>query len=196
MKRFVLAIAVALFSLSLMACSGQSQSQSSAASSSSGASSSAESSASESQGAASDSAASDSQSSSASAQSAASDSAQSAAAAKTSDAYLGKWVSGRATLEIVPAGDDYKCTVVWGSSASESSEWVYEPSVYDGANLVCEGLGVKTNYVYNEGGSVKSSEEEFSDGSGSFALGDDGKLTWIDFKVYPSQEGLVFERAQ
>ena len=112
------------------------------------------------------------------------------------ESYVGTWVSGRASLEISVVDDHYKCAVTWGSSAAESSQWDYEPCLYDGASLICEGLGVKKNAVYNEDGSVKSSEEEFSDGSASFSIGGDGKLTWIDFKVYPEEDSLVFERAE
>ena len=127
----------------------------------------------------------------------ASASAQDAASSsRGAEAYVGTWVSGRASLEISAVDDHYKCSVTWGASVDESAQWDYEPCLYDGESLTCEGLGVKKDVVYNEDGSVKSSEEEFSDGSASFTIGDDGKLTWIDFKVYPEEEGLVFERAE
>ena len=186
-KRCALLVVVCLLGFALAACSGQGASQPAASSAAPDASAS-------SQGSASAEPSGDagSQGSAPAAQDSSSQSG--ASAAQGADAYVGDWVSGRARLEISAVEDHYKCVVVWGASYKEEARWDYEPCLYDGTSLVCEGLGVKTVDVYKEGGELESSEEEFSDGSASFTLGDDGQLTWIDFKVYPDEEGLVFER--
>ncbi len=119
-----------------------------------------------------------------------------AAASKvTADQYVGHWVSGRASLEISPEDEGYKCTIHWGGSVSEATEWYYS-CTFDGTSLVDEGVGVKSLVVYDENGNITSSTDEFTDGAASFTIGDDGQLTWTDYKEYPEGGVLVFERAE
>ena len=49
--------------------------------------------------------------------------------------------------------------------------------------------------TYGEDGEEAASEVEYEDGAASFALNEDGTLTWTDFKQAPGENALVFERA-
>ncbi len=112
-------------------------------------------------------------------------------------AYAGSWVAGRALLTIEPADDAALCTVEWGNSAFDSTVWEYE-CTYDEVSGALTSLetGVKKIVTYADGGEVASEEVLFDDGAASFALNDDGTLTWTDFKETPGENEVLFERAQ
>ena len=111
-------------------------------------------------------------------------------------AFEGRWVSDRAELTIEDLDDAIYCTVRWGSGAFEVAEWSYEAG-FDGISgtLVTFETGVKRIVTYGEDGEEAASEVEYEDGAASFALNEDGTLTWTDFKQAPGENALVFERA-
>lgn len=110
-------------------------------------------------------------------------------------AFEGQWVAGRALLTIEELDDVFYCTVDWGSSATESSNWQYECS-YDDVSGALSSVenGVRRNLTYGEDGEIAKEEVVFEDGAAAFALNDDGTLTWTDFKETPGQNEIVFER--
>ena len=112
-------------------------------------------------------------------------------------AFAGRWVAGRALLIIEPSDDAALCTVEWGNSAFDSTVWEYE-CTYDEVTGALTSLetGVKKIVTYAEGGEAASEEVLFDDGAASFALNDDGTLTWTDYKETPGENEVVFERAQ
>lgn len=112
-------------------------------------------------------------------------------------AFEGTWIAGRAMLTIENLDDVIHCTIRWGSSASEETEWTYE-AMYDEVTggLTTFETGIKTNRVYGDGGAVISEEVVFNDGAANFTLNDDDTLTWTDFKETPGENELIFERAQ
>lgn len=112
------------------------------------------------------------------------------------EAYLGTWMAGRAVLTIEATDDGVNCEIRWGSSASEEAVWIYEGALYDEVSgaLTTFETGVKANRVYGEGGELVSEEIVFDDGAASFALGEDGTLTWTDFKRTPGENEILFER--
>ncbi len=119
-----------------------------------------------------------------------------AGAANMAD-FAGSWIAGRALLTIEPTDDAALCTVEWGNSAFDSTVWEYE-CTYDEVSGALTSLetGVKKIVTYAEGGEAASEEVLFDDGAASFALNDDGTLTWTDFKETPGENEVVFERAQ
>ena len=111
--------------------------------------------------------------------------------------YVGIWGCGRCTITITKTEDGYNVNIIWGSSASEYTEWNYNCQ-YDKetATLICDGNATQVNHVYNEKGKDKKTTV-YKDGSGSFkARG--GVLRWTDdkedagksmyFAYSPSQE--------
>ena len=109
--------------------------------------------------------------------------------------FEGEWVAGRALLTIEELDDVFYCTVDWGSSATESSNWQYECS-YDDVSGALSSVenGVRRNLTYGEDGEIAKEEVVFEDGAASFTLNDDGTLTWTNFKETPGQNETVFER--
>ena len=109
--------------------------------------------------------------------------------------YEGQWVCGRGLLTIEDLDDTIYCTVRWGVSAAEEAVWEYEAMLdpVSGALTTLEN-GVKRVDTYGEDGEVAASEVEFEDGAATFALNEDGTLTWTDYKQTPGEDAFVFER--
>lgn len=114
------------------------------------------------------------------------------------DAYLGEWVSGRATMKIVADGDGYDVSIRWGSSYCEDAVWVYEGCLYDDVSggLSSFEVGVKTDVTYGENGEVISSKELYNDGAAAFVINEESKLVWTDFKETPGENEVTFERME
>lgn len=111
--------------------------------------------------------------------------------AASGDEYIGTWYSGRATLEVQPSYDQYLCVVTWANSAFEYYAWEYF-CTFENGSLVCSGTGTKTDVVFGEDGNVASSAVLFSDGSATFTLNKDRRITW-DESVEDSGNGVEFE---
>ncbi len=111
--------------------------------------------------------------------------------------YLGRWVSDRITLEMEGREDGAACTIRWPNSAFDVTEWTYDSCMYDEVadELNTMEIGVKSVVTYGEGGVVESSEVLYDDGAASFALDDEGRLVWTDYKETPGENTHVFERA-
>ena len=81
--------------------------------------------------------------------------------------FVGPYACDRASMMVEASGEsDATITVTWGSSATESSEWVMSGAFDPDTLTVSYFNAVKTDYVYNDDGSVKSEEIEYSDGVG------------------------------
>ncbi len=114
--------------------------------------------------------------------------------------YVGQWQSGDYRLEIVHMLDDYNllnCIVTRMDDAHNGVRWIYDACSYDdvGNALASLEIGMKFTIVVDDNGELISNEEIFTDGAAAFALNDDGKLTWTDFKEAPGENEIVFERA-
>ena len=96
-------------------------------------------------------------------------------------AYEGTYQCDRATITVKASGkSDAKITVKWGSSAWENSVWemsgMFDPSVY----RVDYGNGVRTDYVYNDNGSVSSKKVAYKNSTGRVQFKDTKTLVWRD----------------
>ena len=96
-------------------------------------------------------------------------------------AYEGTYQCDRAFITIKASGkNDAKITVRWGSSAWEHSAWemsgMFDPSVY----RVDYGNGVRTDYVYNDNGSVSSKKVAYKNSTGRVQFKDTKTLVWRD----------------
>ena len=120
---------------------------------------------------------------------------ETAGAASDGSGFVGTWVCGRATLEISPEDEGYKCLITWGGSVSEAAQWLYS-CLYDSETntLKDDGAGVKTLLVYDENGLV-SSEDVYTDGAARFSLNEDGTLAWEDLKEDAGKD-MAFERVE
>ena len=96
--------------------------------------------------------------------------------------FVGPYAAGRASMTVDATGESgASITIIWGTSAAEHSEWVIE-GTFDPDTLTVEYSGaVKTNYVFNEDGTVKSQDVEYSDGTGSIVFNDSElSCTWFN----------------
>ena len=107
-----------------------------------------------------------------------------------SEVYMGEWVSGDVTISIYPEDAGYKPVV-----RSGETEW-YFACMYDSdkAILADAGMGVKCNTVYNDDGSIASSEDLASGLAATFTIKSDGTLIW-DCGSETIDDGLVFTKA-
>lgn len=97
--------------------------------------------------------------------------------------FIGDYVCDRADIFIGAEGEDgMNATVTWGSSASEHSAWTMS-GTFDPETLQFEYHDcIRTDYVYDEDGEVKSQEDVYTGGHGfmTFTEGDPITLTWQD----------------
>ena len=96
-------------------------------------------------------------------------------------AYEGTYQCDRAFITVKASGkSDAKFTVKWGSSAWENSVWemsgMFDPSVY----RVDYGNGVRTDYVYNDNGSVSSKKVAYKNSTGRIQFKNTKTLVWRD----------------
>ena len=110
--------------------------------------------------------------------------------------FIGNYACDRANIVIGATDDDNgaSATVTWGSSAWENSTWTMT-GTFDAETLQFEYHDcVKTDYVYDDNGEVKSQEEVFTGGHGfmTFTEGDPLTLTWQEDQEHVA-DGMVFE---
>ncbi len=102
------------------------------------------------------------------------------------------WVCDRASIEMFWEEEGYKVYVEWGSSAWESTVWMYS-CTYDARTNSLVGFGSCENLVYGENSQLISSEEVYDFGEVSFTLNEDGGLLWHDEMENAGQD-MVFLR--
>ena len=109
--------------------------------------------------------------------------------------FVGDYVCDRATIHIEATDgvNGMKADVVWGGSAFEAAEWVMS-GTFDPETLQFEYHDcIKTEYVYEENGDVKSQEEIYTGGHGfmQFTDGEELSLTWQEDQEHAA-DGMVF----
>ena len=95
--------------------------------------------------------------------------------------FVGPYACDRASMQVECSGQSgANIAITWGSSASENSVWTIVGDFDPDTLTVTYSDAVKTNFVYNSDGSVKSEEVEYSDGSGRivFHEGEQLSCTW------------------
>ncbi len=110
--------------------------------------------------------------------------------------FVGHYACDRAEIEIGASDEDNGANawVRWGSSAWENSVWTMS-GTFDPETLQFEYHDcVRTDYVYDDNGEVKSEEEVYVGGHGfmTFTEGDPLTLTWQDDQEHMA-DGMVFE---
>lgn len=113
----------------------------------------------------------------------------------TGDDYLGTWAVGKGTMTITKGGEEgsYDVNVIWRNSAAEVSEWNYV-CYFDGQSLYSLELGIRQDLTFGENDELVSTEIVFENGATNLTIGEDGRLTWIDFMTYPTEEAPVLEK--
>ncbi len=127
--------------------------------------------------------------------------AESASAANPeTEAFVGTWAVDDMILEIVPMDDDpslLNCIISQYKEDNAGVRWIYDACSYDdvGKALTSREIGAKFDFVNDEFGELLTSEPVYyEDGAASFAINDDGTLTWTDFKEAPGENEIVFEK--
>ena len=110
--------------------------------------------------------------------------------------FVGDYVCDRATIHIEATDgvNGMKADVVWGGSAFEAAEWVMS-GTFDPETLQFEYHDcIKTEYVYEENGDVKSQEEIYTGGHGymHFTDGKELGLTWQEDQEHVA-DGMEFK---
>ena len=109
--------------------------------------------------------------------------------------FVGTYASGRASILVEPDGmQESKFTIMWGSSAAETSEWTMSGVLNTETLTVDYTNGVRKNLVFNEDGSVASEEIVYENGKGSFKFDESNKLIWTDEQEHAADD-MVFEFA-
>ena len=110
--------------------------------------------------------------------------------------YEGVWACGRATAELIWEEEGFRVLITWGGSAWEESVWEYACFYHeDDGTLVSMPFGLRTDYIYNEDGTVASADQKYDDGEAVFSLDAEGCLIWQDEKENAG-DGMRFERAE
>ena len=110
--------------------------------------------------------------------------------------FIGNYSCDRANIFIGATDEETgtTATVTWGSSAWEESTWTMSGD-FDPEELVFEYHDcVRTDYVYDDNGEIKSQEDVYTGGHGFivFAESDPLSLTWQDDQEHMA-DGMVFE---
>ena len=106
---------------------------------------------------------------------------------------VGDYVCDRARIHIDAEGmDGAAIKVNWAGSATENATWTMSGTFNDETKQIEYSDCVKTNYVYDDNGEVKSQEEVYTGGTGVIAFGEGNTLTWQDDKE-KAGEGMTFE---
>ena len=109
--------------------------------------------------------------------------------------FIGNYACDRANVFIGAEGaDGMNATITWGSSAWENSAWTMS-GTFDAETLQFEYHDcVRTDYVYDDNGEVKSQEDVYTGGHGfmTFTEGDPLTLAWQDDQEHVA-DGMVFE---
>lgn len=108
--------------------------------------------------------------------------------------FVGEYQCDRARAKVECFGkEDAWISIEWADSAWEMTNWVISEAL-DTDTLTVEYPGcVKTNFVYDDNGEVKSDDSEYEEIPGSIVFNDDGSFTWHRDLPEGGQD-LVFER--
>jgi len=98
---------------------------------------------------------------------------------KTAKAFMGKWQSDRANIEINNIGSGFTVTVSWASDSEQTTTWEYNCEIKDG-KMVSDNKGRKSEVITDSKG--QSTNVLYEDGSATFSIDNQGKLTWKDDK--------------
>lgn len=105
-----------------------------------------------------------------------------------SENYVGRWGTGRATLDVVNASDSYIFTINWATSAAEYSEWNYNCKYNNNTEKMdCVGSRVDKEFIDDD---TEKSKAIYENGEANFSL-KDNKIIWDD-KEENMGEGLEF----
>lgn len=112
--------------------------------------------------------------------------------------FVGPYACDRASMlvEATDMQDGAKVTVKWSSSYKEHTEWVMT-GTFDADKLtITYDDCVRTDYVFNEDGSVASENVVYENGKGTitFSEGEKLSLTWDDAEEDIAAD-MVFEYA-
>ena len=117
--------------------------------------------------------------------------------APTPPDYSGVWVetiAHRATIKITASGDGYTIHIEWPGSASTREVWDIRNAVYDkDKKALVYTNGKETERTYKADGTYTEKTVSIT-AAGTFALGDDGKLTW--HRDGTDQGDDVFEKTE
>ena len=119
-----------------------------------------------------------------------------------SEAFVGLWKAENCQVEIVHMLDDYAlydCIVTrYNEDGRTGTCWIYDACAYDdiGEALTSMEIGMKFTFEEDENGDLLSNEDIYDDGAAAFAINDEGKLVWTDFKETPGENEMVFEKAE
>lgn len=104
--------------------------------------------------------------------------------------YEGTYQCDRAVLTVKATGkNDADITVEWASSAFENTVWTFSSSFDTSTYRINYSDGVKTNYIYDENGNVKSKKVVYNDGMGRVQFHKDKQtLVWRDEKEQQNGE--------
>ena len=109
--------------------------------------------------------------------------------------FVGNYVCDRASILVEADGDTgAKATVTWGNSADSNVVWTMSGEYAADSHEFTYKDCVKTEYRYNEDGSVAEEKEQYNDGTGTmiFSEGNAGPyLEWKDDKENAA-EGMTF----
>ena len=108
-------------------------------------------------------------------------------------AFVGDWMCGRATIQILEAEAGYTVYIRWGGSAFDTAQWRYD-CAYDPSADALKGTGSRENVTYAEDGEVAATESVFEDGGATFTL-EGGLLRWDDAVEHAGAD-MAFERVQ
>ncbi|MBR3202471.1 MAG: hypothetical protein IKF60_02665 [Solobacterium sp.] len=109
--------------------------------------------------------------------------------------FVGTYAKDRASILVEADGmQESKFTIMWGSSAAETSEWTMSGVLNTETLTVDYTNGVRKNLVFNEDGSVASEEIVYENGKGSFKFDGTNKLVWTDEQEHAADD-MIFEYA-
>lgn len=110
--------------------------------------------------------------------------------------FVGDYACDRASLlvEATDMQDGARVTVTWPSSAAEHSEWVMTGKFDPETLTITYSDCVKTDFVFNEDGSIDSETVAYENGKGTFTFSDEDtlSLTWDDAEEHIADD-VVFE---
>lgn len=93
--------------------------------------------------------------------------------------FLGRWGTGRATLDITNGQNGIKAEIQWASSAFEYSKWEYV-CVYESESNRLACTGKKINITINED-ETEDTKVIYENGKAYFTIVE-GKIIWDDTK--------------
>ena len=106
--------------------------------------------------------------------------------------FVGTYASGRCSILVEPDGDENaKFTVMWGSSAAETTEWTMSGKLNTETLTVDYTDCVKKNLVFNQDGNVETEDVVYENGTGTITF-DGSTLIWVDNEENAAED-MVFE---